>query len=234
MRRFFGEKINNDIIIKDEDFIHLTKVLRMKKGDNIICIVDDDFDYLCEIDAIAKNFCKAKIISYKKNLSLPNKNITLFQALPKKDYLDEIIAKSVELGVSKLQLFYSEYSNSKEIKLIRIKSQIITASKQCERSKLMACEKLISFNEMIKLLNQYDIIIFANEKEEKTNFFNIKNLEKAKNIAVIVGNEGGFSDKERENILTLTQNSISLGSRILRCPTAVVSILSLINLFSGN
>ena len=87
---------------------------------------------------------------------------------------------------------------------------------------------------MIKLLNQYDIIIFANEKEEKNNFFNIKNLEKAKNIAVIVGNEGGFSDKERENILTLTQNSISLGSRILRCPTAVVSILSLINLFSGN
>lgn len=234
MRRFFGKKQDGYIIIENEELTHLSKVLRQKQGDKIICICDDEYEYFCKIESIDKKTCKAKIEKIEKCIGIPNKNIFLFQALPKKEYLDEIVVKAVELGVTTLQLFISDFSNSSKINEERINAQILSASKQCQRSQLMKCLPLIKFSQMPSMLQQFDLIIFANEKEPKKTIFDIPNIKNAKNIAVIVGNEGGFSEKEILTILQEKVNSITLGKRILRCTTAVVSILSLINAFTNN
>lgn len=234
MKRFFGKKINNKIIIEEDELVHLSKVLRMKKGDEIICNINDDFDYFCTIIEINKKQCITQINSQKKCEALPKRNITLFQALPKKDYIDEIIPKSVELGVSNLQFFVSDYSNTKSINLERIKQQVLTASKQCERSKLMEVYPLINFETMIQKLKKFDIVVFANEKENNKSIFDIKELSSANNVALVIGNEGGFSDNEILLLKANTENSITLGKRILRCSTAVVSLLSLVNAITNN
>ena len=94
------------------------------------------------------------------------------------------------------------------------------------------------FKELPKLLQGYDLVIFANETESGENQ-NIKNAinklkqnlkDKALNIAYIVGSEGGFSSDEIE-ILTNIENvvSISLGKRILRTETASISLASILN-----
>ncbi len=234
MRRFFGIKNGENILIENDEFAHLTKVLRKKVGDKIVCICDDNFDYFCEIIKIDKKFCVAKIENVNSCKALPKKEITLIQALPKKEYIDEIVFKSVECGVSNLQFFISKFSNTKTVNLNRITNQIISASKQCQRSKFMQCKNLINFNQMLDLLKDYDIIVFANEKEEKKSIFDLPSLTNANKIAVIVGNEGGFSEEEIESIISKNAQSITLGSRILRCPTAVVAILSLINAVTKN
>lgn len=234
MRRFFGKKEGCYILIANDELTHLSKVMRQKVGDKIICICDDENEYLCQIESLDKKNCKAKIEKIEKCSALPNKDITLFQALPKKEYLDEIVAKSVELGLSTLQLFVSDFSNTSKINLERINSQILAASKQCGRSKLMRCNSLIEFDKMLKLLKNFDLVIFANEKEKQNGIFDIKNLENAQKIAVIVGNEGGFSEKEIQAILKEGVQSITLGRRILRCTTAVATTLALINALTKN
>ena len=234
MRQFFFNKNGEFIEMEESELNHLTKVLRKKVGDMIVCFCNDENKYLCQIDSIHKKVCKAKIKESSLCPALPQKDITLFQALPKKEYLDEIVFKAVELGVTSLQLFISDFSNTNKINTERINAQILSASKQCERSRLMQCNPLIEFDKMVKLLKNFDLVIFANEKEEKKTIFDIKNLEKAEKIAIIIGNEGGFSENEISKLLKEEVFSITLGRRILRCTTATTTILALVNALTKN
>ena len=234
MKRFFGKKNGEYILIENDELLHLSKVLRKKIGDQIVCCCNDNFDYFCSIENIDKKVCKAKIEKITKCPALPNKDITLFQALPKKEYLDEIVFKAVELGVNTLQLFVSNYSNSSKINIERINNQILSASKQCTRSKLMECKGLINFADILSQLKKFDVIVFANENERKNTIFDIKNIEKAEKIAIVVGNEGGFSENEILKLLKEDVFSITLGRRILRCTTATTTILALTNALTKN
>ena len=116
LKRFFGKKVNEKIKIEDSEFNHLKKVLRLNEGNNVIACVNDEFDYYCHIEKMNKNDCILAIDEKKLNEALPKKEITLFQMLPKKEYLDNIIAKRIELGVNKIIPFTSEYTMIKEIK----------------------------------------------------------------------------------------------------------------------
>ncbi len=231
MKRFFGKKEQDKILIDGQEFNHLKKVLRLSEGDEIIANVNDEYDYFCTIEKINKNDCIALINEVKLCEALPKKNITLFQMLPKKEYFDNIIAKSIELGVNKIVPFISEYTIVKEIKRERVQTQIMTACKQCERSKLIELTDPVKFKELPSLLKDYDVVIFAYENENE--YFNPKILENKQNIAVIIGNEGGFSSEEAEILKGLT-TSISLGKRILRCDTAVIATLALISILTKN
>lgn len=232
MKRFFGRKVGENIIIENEEFLHLRKVLRLNEGDEVIASINDENDYYCTIAKINKNDCILNVDNAKKCPALPKREITLFQMMPKKDYFDSIIAKSIELGVTEIIPFSSEYTQNKIFKRERVQTQIQTACKQCERSKLPQVSDIITFKQMIEKLNEFDVVIFAYENEEKP--FAPEILKDKQKIAVIVGNEAGFSEKEATEIKQQQVQSISLGKRILRCDTAVVATLSLVSVLSRN
>ncbi|MBO5395187.1 MAG: 16S rRNA (uracil(1498)-N(3))-methyltransferase [Clostridia bacterium] len=232
MKRFFGKQFGKQILIDGDEFVHLKKVLRMEEGDKIIASLNDENDYYCTIAKINKNDCVLDVDSAEKCPALPNRDITLFQMMPKKDYFDAIIAKSIELGVNEIIPFSSQFTQNKIFKRERIQTQIQTACKQCERSKLPVVSDIISFKQMLENLGDFDVVIFAYENEE--NPFTPAILENKQKIAVIVGNEAGFSEEEAKQIQARPVQSISLGKRILRCDTAVVATLSLVCILSGN
>ncbi|MBE7074051.1 MAG: 16S rRNA (uracil(1498)-N(3))-methyltransferase [Clostridiales bacterium] len=232
MKRFFGRKCEDKIIIEEDEFFHLKKVLRLNEGDEVIASVNDENDYYCHIAKINKNDCLLNIDRIEKCPALPNRDITLFQMMPKKDYFDAILAKSIELGVNEIVPFSSEWTQNKTLKRERVQTQIQTACKQCERSKLPFVSDIISFDKMIEKLKDFDVVIFAYENEEKA--FDSNGLYGKQKIAVIVGNEAGFSEKEAEKIKKQNVQSISLGKRILRCDTAVVATLALVSVLSEN
>lgn len=231
MRRFFGALSGEKIIIEGSEYTHIKKILRMKEGEFLVAYVNDKFEYTCKITSMQKDFCECEIQEKSLCPALPKKEITLFQMMPKKEYFDNIIPKAIELGVSDIYFFTSEYTMVKNFKRERVDAQVMTACKQCERSKLVPIHDIIQFNDMLKLLKNYDLVIFAYENEE--NVFDPKILENKQKIAVIIGNEAGFSEKEA-NILKNYSTSISLGKRILRCDTAVTATLALVGVLSGN
>ena len=55
MKRFFGEKLGDKIIVKDNEFNHMKKVLRMQEGNEILASVNDEYDYFCIIEKMNKN-----------------------------------------------------------------------------------------------------------------------------------------------------------------------------------
>ena len=86
--------------------------------------------------------------------------------------------------------------------------------------------------QVVETFKDFDIVLFANERTDKGE--KLKSLDKCKNIAIIVGSEGGFSQKEKEKFVDAGATSISLGRRIYRCETASVAMMSLASIMSGN
>lgn len=238
MRRFLVSEIdNNNFIIDGGEHNHLKNVLRLKEGDEIVCIINDEYDYYCRILSIEKNRTLCEILNKEINLANPKKKITVFQALTKKDNMNLIIQKLNELGVTILYPFESVFTtakdkNNKQDKLQEISNQ---SSKQCGRSMPMKVEKVLSFKEMKALLKYYSIVIFANEKEHSNTLHSIyQTVRDNDNIAIIVGSEGGFNTSEIEE-LENNENvkSITLGKRILRAETASIALSALV-LFAVN
>lgn len=227
-RYYFSNQIEDKVIIKDQEFQHLTRVRRAKVGDEIIGFNGDGFDYLLKIFEINKNNASCHIISKSQNKALNKPNISVYLASIKSDALSEALDNLTQLNIADITIFTSDYTNVKydNTKIDKLTAHFIQSCKQCERADIPSI-KFIKFNEMIQKIMTKDLKLFAYENAEE-NFLNIKfNEYKDKSIAIIVGGEGGFSSSEAEELSKIATR-VSLGKTILRAPVAVTAITSVV------
>lgn len=225
MKKVFGTKQNNKIIVNGEEILHLA-VLRCSVGEQCIAYTGDENEYICEIEKIDKKQAELKILQAGVCKQNPQFNITLFQGLPKGDKLDLIVQKATELGASHIVTFESAFTIAKpnNLKIDRLNKISKEACKQCGRSLTLKVHPAIKFDNMIDMLGNYDLVLLANEKDK----FAKPNIA-GKNIAVIVGSEGGFSEAEIKKLELANLQKIGLGSRILRTETASIALLAIIS-----
>lgn len=234
MRRFFGVKSKDGICIEGEEYNHLKNVLRMNVGDELLASLNDEYEYACQIEKFAKNKAECKIIGKEICQGNPKKNIVIFQAITKRPKFEFIVQKATEIGMNKIVPFVSEFVIAKvtENKMDRLQNIAMNACKQCERTIMPEIAQPVSVADVIASFKDFDVVLFANERTDQGE--QIKNLDKCKNIAIIVGSEGGFSQKEKEAFVEAGATSISLGKRIYRCETASVAMMSMVSILSGN
>ena len=237
MHKFFveTEQINNNKIkIVNEDYNHIANVLRMKNGDSVLITNKKSQEtFNCKIEKITANEVICNIINVEnKNVEM-NVNVDIFQGLPKADKMEYIIQKCVELGVHKIIPVNMKYCIAKikdeEKKNIRWNKIAEVAAKQCKRNIIPKIEKSININQLCCELKNYDLVILAYENEENITIKTVlKENKNAKNIAVIVGPEGGLSADEVLMLKDEGAKVVSLGNRILRTETAPIAALSMI------
>jgi len=235
MKRFLSSNLdNNCFIIENTEHNHLKNVLRQTLGDKIEVVGLDEFVYTCEIVEISKNLSKAVILEKTDCFANPKKDLTVFQALVKNDNMNLIVQKLSEIGVSTLVPFESEFITAKDSKNKNGKLQEIAnqSIKQCKRSIPLKVENTISFKELLKNLESFDTVLFANEQENLSPLKTILNnltVSKQEKIALVVGSEGGFSVKEIEELKKLKNvKSFTLGKRILRAETASIMLSGIV------
>ena len=146
MQKFFVEEnqIENDKInIIGEDVKHISSVLRMQKGEQILIGSKETLEtYLTEIEQIEKEKVVAKIIEKLDTQTESNVEIDLYQGLPKADKMELIIQKTTEIGISKVTpvdmvrciVKLDEKDTKKKIE--RWKKVAEGAAKQSKRSKI--------------------------------------------------------------------------------------------------
>lgn len=242
MKKFCVLKENigeNEIVIDEQEFVHLLKVLRTKVGEQILCFCGDEFEYICEVAKIEKRFAVAKILQKQVSLANPKFEITLFQGLAKGEKLELITQKCTELGLSTLVPFESEFTVAKNVHSREDRLQKITqeACKQCGRTKMVEIAKCIKFDEMINQLKNFELVILAYEHapEENTCQKLVPQVLQAQKIAIIVGAEGGFSEKENQKMIALKNvYNLNLGKRILRTETAGIALTSFVSFAKNN
>ncbi len=242
MRKFFVEDStikNNKVFISGEDVNHIKNVLRLKVGDNIIVSNGKCSEYEVQIKDIS-SIIEGQIIQKIENNSEPSVDITLFQGIPKGEKMELIIQKAVEVGVKKIIPVITERvivkldEKSAEKKAERWQKISEQAAKQCGRNVIPEVSQPISYNQALKILESYDLALVLYEKEKDKTLKEI--LSELSNIpqriAVFIGPEGGFSDKEAELVSRFI--IISLGPRILRTETAGLVAVSIILYQAGD
>ena len=235
MQRYFAsyDKFKN-IVICDDDIFHITKVMRMRPGDQFEINLDGDIK-LAEF--VSSSPFSYKIIKeFNENHEIEG-YIRLLYCLPKGEKTDLVIQKAVELGANEVVLINSERSiakitkENKDKKILRFNKIIKEASEQSKRTNLMKLNDVISFKEISNYPGDINLIAYENTNNTVKNLSNILKDAKGKTVNVIIGAEGGISKSELQIALGNNYQEISLGKRILRSETACFYILSLLSFY---
>jgi 16S rRNA (uracil1498-N3)-methyltransferase len=144
------------------------------------------------------------------------------------------------MGVYSILPFCSDYSfirkpnNLPDGKIERWKKIIVSATQQCGRGELMKISDPVEWSEIFKVINPgpQNKCLFAYEGEStlpiKEAMSGIRKSNDPENLWLIVGSEGGFSDKEVTEMKQLGLDPVTLGPQVLRVETACMTLVSVL------
>ncbi len=224
IRLFFPENLSTNLNLKlDKSQSHyLIKVMRMNIGKNF-SLFNQNGEWEAKINKITKGIVEFSITK-KIRSNNKDKEIWLAFAPIKLNYLNLMIQKATELGVTRFIPILTERTIVRKVNEKRLNKIIVEASEQSNRLKVPKLEEIVKLDNFLKF-NQKTNIIFG-DLNTNNNKLTIKNTEP---LCILIGPEGDFTTKEREKILRL-KNIISLkiNENILRAETAAISMISII------
>ena len=224
IRLFFKESLSINLISKlDKSQSHyLSKVMRINIGQSF-SVFNQSGEWEAKIKEINKGIVEFSVI--KKLRSANNeREIWLAFSPIKLNYLNLMIQKATELGVTKFIPILTERTIVRKLNDKRLNKIIIEASEQSNRLKVPKLEKILKLNEFLKL-NQNTNIIFGDLNTDNSKI----NFKSSDPVCILIGPEGDFTIKERENILKLKKLiPLKVNQNILRSETAAISMISII------
>lgn len=235
MQRYFAKEYKDKIILSDGDIHHIKNVMRMKIGD-LIEVVYDKKLYICNIDEM-----DPFVISIDKEISEENKinlDVTIAVGLVKEQKMDLILQKLTELGVNRIIPVSMERSIIKldsarfNKKKVRWEAICKEASEQSKRTDIPVIEDIKSIKELAKMTADYKMV--ASTKESGKMLYNyLQNINDCAKIIMVVGPEGGISEKEEDYLIDNGFTPVSFGGLIFRVETAAIYAASIFNFFGS-
>ena len=231
MYRFYvsaDQLAEKEVFISGGDVNHIKNVLRLEVGDWIVACDGNGTDYVSRIQSIEK--------VQPTGTELPVR-ITLFQGMPKKDKLELIIQKAVELGACEIVPVMTKrtvvkLSEEKKInkRLERWQSIAYAAAKQCDRGIIPTVHKPVSYEEALAMADQldYNVILYELQTGMEEARKIVDQACKQRSLGIFIGPEGGFEPEEVERAMTRNIHPMTLGKRILRTETAGMALLSIL------
>lgn len=224
IRLFYSESlsINLEASLDKSQSHYLSKVMRINIGQSF-SLFNQSGEWEAKIKEINKEIVEFLVI--KKLRSANNeRDIWLAFAPIKLNYLNLMIQKATELGVTKFIPILTERTIVRKINDKRLNKIIIEASEQSNRLKVPKLNKILKLDDFLKLYQNTNIIFGdLNTDNSKINF------KSSDPLCILIGPEGDFTLKERENILKLKKLiSLKINQNILRSETAAISMISII------
>jgi len=225
IRLFFKESLSlnlNSILDKSQSH-YLSKVMRIKTSESF-SLFNQSGEWEAKVLNINRGIVEFTVV--KKLRSAENeKEIWLAFAPIKLNYLNLMIQKATEIGVTRFIPILTERTVVRKLNEKRINKIIIEASEQSNRLKVPSLDKLTKFDTFLKS-NQNTNIIFGDLNTDNKKL-DLKNKDP---LCILIGPEGDFSIKERENISKLKKIiPLKINDNILRSETAAISMISIIS-----
>ena len=221
----FYSNFNKDdklITINQIDSKHITKSFRKNMGD-LIKITNGNGS-ICDAEIIEKG--RNIKVEIKKIVNYEREKISIHVALsPLKNTsrFEWFVEKATELGINQITPIISHYSEKRKVNTERLERIIISSMKQSNQC----------YRPILNTIVDYKTFILSNKEEKimanlKTNNKLQKKLLETNNLCLLIGPEGGFSDKEIEYSLKNNVKEITLGNNRLRSETAAIYSISAI------
>lgn len=235
-RIYLNESIDVGLTIElsIEAHRHVVNVLRLREADKLILFNGEGKEFLSKIIQIEKKKSTIFIEQEQTNLTNSPLEIELGLSLIKNDKLDFAIQKSVELGVSSITPLAADRSTIKLDSKREIKRQahwqgiIQSACEQSGRNYLPTLNPMHSIEDWLCTSTTPGIIF------EPTATIALSKINITDKVRIIIGPEGGFTEKEIQIITQTGFNKVKLGPRVLRAETAALTAITSLQLLWGD
>lgn len=250
MQRYFiqPEQFTDETAtIAGDDAHHLTRVMRAKPGDT--CIVSDGIsrEALVRLQTVDPRQVVADVIKWLPMDNEPAVDVWVAQSLPKGDKMELVIQKGTEIGASRFIPFVSERTvvqldGKKEGKRLERWQKIAKeAAEQAHRNRVPQVDPVVSWKELLRLAQEADAAWICYEKQSvqelrgqiRKAILSRKNEGRRQRLLLMIGPEGGFTEREAAEAEAAGCRAVSLGKRILRTETAAMVGLTCILYESG-
>ena len=226
IRLFFSKSlsINLTTTLDKSQSHYISKVMRIKESE-VFSLFNISGEWEAKILSISKSIVKFNITKKLRQEENPKELWLAFSPI-KSNYFNFMIQKATELGITKFLPIIFDRTIVRKINKERLEKVIIEATEQSNRINVPVIEEPQSLNLFLKNNNTDLIFTDLNSENKKIDL----NKLTSNPTCIIVGPEGDFSEREREEILKYKGvRSIKINENILRSETAVISAISIIN-----
>lgn len=216
---------------------HVGVVLRMQECESLTLFCGDNREFDAVIDIVKK---KQVFVTIKrvKNVSCESPiHIHLAQGISKGDRMEMVMQKAVELGVNSITPIITQrcavkLDNERSLKKIQQWQAIaVSACEQSGRNMVPVINPPLALDDF--LAHSYGDLKLILDPLGAKNWRDYR-LELKKDIALLIGPEGGFTNEEVLRACAKGFESLSLGPRILRTETAAITAISLVQAVAGD
>jgi len=235
MQRYFAKAYDNNLVLEDSDIHHIKNVMRMREND-LIEVVYDNKLYICKIVSFEPFMINIeKKIEEENNIGM---DVTIAVGLVKEQKMDLILQKLTELGVNRIipvnmersivRLDDSRFKKKKE----RWISICKEASEQSKRTSIPVIEDIMNIKDLVDINSDIKLVASTKEKDKMFNYY-LQKIENYAKIIIVIGPEGGLTEKEENYLYGNGFDRVSFGNLIFRVETACIYAASIFNFFSS-
>ena len=244
MNSFYIEgsgEIGLEVTLKSEDAKHAAQVMRMQSGEEFYAVDESGRRFLAEMREVSKEKCTALLQDVLSDNEAAIR-ITVYQGLPKAEKMELVTQKLTELGAANLVPVKMERCIVKldekdgKKRCERLNKIAREAAKQCKRGGCLEVSEPKTWKQMKATFeNDHDLILVPWEDAKG---YGLKaahaDFPDAKDIAIVIGPEGGMSENEVRALEEMGAKQITLGPRILRTETAAIAACTMVMLLWGD
>lgn len=215
------------VIITGDEAVHISRVLRMKKGDEVTLCDGEGMFYDAVLECFDAKSVTAHITKKYCAPTEPKVRITIYQGVPKNPKLETIVQKATEIGVAGIVPVDSARTVAKidkPQKLERLRRIAYEAAKQSKRGILPEVGEVLSFEKAVEEAKKADLAIIPYEEEKECSLKKALREKQPETVAILIGPEGGFEKSEVELALKNSISPVTLGTRILRTETSGIIV----------
>jgi 16S rRNA (uracil1498-N3)-methyltransferase len=237
------------VVVEGDDAFHIARVMRMRPGDRIIVCDGAGREAAAVLTRVEPGRAEAETEQeLRTSAGEPAWTVVIAQSLPKGDKMELIIQKGTELGAAAFVPFRSEraivrYDGKQEAKrLERWRKIAKEAAEQAHRGRLPEVADVAAWRELLGTFADYDDVYFCYEKQGGEPAAGLRTrvretmgrvADRPLRLLVVVGPEGGFTEREAAEAEAAGAKPAGLGARILRTETAALAALACLMYESG-
>ncbi len=232
MQRYFAQsKSKNYFILNPDDLFHIKTVMRMVDGELVEVVYQRNI-YICRLEDV-KSEIKVILVERLDEVIKNDFEIVLAIPLVKEQKMDFILQKSTELGVNKIIPFLAERSiiklndDKEQSKINRWQKICKEASEQSKRVDIPMVTNIKSLKELVNFEGQK--LVCSTKKDVNSIKMFLQKYTECDRMLLVIGPEGGLSEKEENYLVEHNFLQVTLGNRIMRVETVPLFLLSIIN-----
>lgn len=214
---------------------HLSKVLRMQVGRELILFNGDGCEYPGVISDVSKKTVTVDIADAAEINRESPLMVELAIGISRGERFDWVLQKATELGVTRIIPLITERT---EVKISGERSEkirdrwqqiLISACEQCQRNTLPELSEPVTLEDWLSEVNT-DLRFVLHHRDTQS----LPTEATPQSVSLLIGPEGGLSDAEITQAKKADFNALTLGPRVFRTETAPMAALTLVQYLWGD